>query len=126
MKDFIIKPGSPLRKLFPLVRKLRGWAWKFHDRTGIRLVISGGRVKFMDVELEFPENVALTYTTPLFWNGPEAYEAPTSRTIALLARMSAAARLHAREKFSSRTVNGRMREFYAEAVAQHQPHIAAR
>ena len=88
MKDLLIKPGSPLRKLFPLVRKLRGWAWKFHDRTGIRLVISGGRVKFMDVELEFPENVALTYTTPLFWNGPEAYEAPTSRTIALLAGKS--------------------------------------
>ena len=88
MKDLLIKPGSPLRKLFPLVQKLRGWAWKFHDRTGIRLIISGGKVRFMDAELEFPENVALTYTTPLFWNGPEAYEAPTSRTIALVAGKS--------------------------------------
>jgi FkbM family methyltransferase len=42
----------------------------------------------LDAELEFPENVALLYTTPLFWNGPDAYEAPTSRTIALLAGRS--------------------------------------
>jgi FkbM family methyltransferase len=88
MKNIITKPGSLWRELFPLVQKLRGWAWKFYDRTGIRLVISGGRVQFMDVELEFPENVALTYATPLFWNGPDAYEVPTSRTIALLASKS--------------------------------------
>ena len=85
MKDIIIGPNSPLRSLFPLVRKLRHWAWKFQDRTAIRLVISGGRVQFMDAELEFPQQVGLHYTTPLLWNGPDAYESATSRTIALLA-----------------------------------------
>lgn len=88
MKNIIVKPGSLWRELFPLIQKLRGWAWKFHDRTGIRFVISGGKIRLMDADLEFPENVALTYTTPLFWNGPDAYEAPTSRTIALLASKS--------------------------------------
>lgn len=88
MKNIVVQPGSLWREFLPLIRKLRGWAWKFHDRTGIRFVISGGKVTFMDAELEFPENVALTYTTPLFWSGPEAYEAPTSRTIALLAGKS--------------------------------------
>ena len=88
MKNIIIPTRSPLRKLFPLVRKLRGWAWKFHDRIGIRLVISGGKIQFMDAALEFPETVALAYSTLLFWNGPEAYESPTSRTIALLAGRS--------------------------------------
>ena len=39
---------------------------------------------------------------------------------ALLARMSAAARIHVQKNFSGRAVNGRMREFYSEAVAQHQ------
>jgi FkbM family methyltransferase len=86
MKNIFIKPGSPLRKLFPAVRTLRYWAWKFHDRTGIRLVISGGKVQFLDAELNFPENVGLTYATPLFWNGPDAYEGPTSRAIARLVR----------------------------------------
>jgi|GEM_PF-1573245 len=84
MKDLFIKPTSPLRNLFPLVRKLRHWAWKFHDRTGIRLVISGGPVRFMDAELVFPEKVGLIYATPLFWNGPDTYEAPTSQTLARL------------------------------------------
>lgn len=88
MKDIIVKPGSLWREFFPLIRKLRGWAWKFHDRTGLRFVISGGKIRFLDAELEFPENVALLYTTPLFWNGPDAYEAPTSRAIALLAGRS--------------------------------------
>jgi FkbM family methyltransferase len=88
MRNLYIKPGSPLRKFFPLIRKLRHWAWKFHDRTGLRLVISGGRVQFMDVELIFPENVGLTYSTPLFWNGPDIYELPTSRTLALLVSRS--------------------------------------
>lgn len=88
MKNIIVKPGSLWRELFPLIQKLRGWAWKFHDRTGIRFVISGGKIRLMDADLEFPENVALTYTTPLFWNGPDAYEAPTSRTLALLAGKS--------------------------------------
>jgi FkbM family methyltransferase len=32
--------------------------------------------------------VALNYTTPLYWHGPEAYEPATSRTIALLAGRS--------------------------------------
>ena len=89
MKNLIVKPGSPLRILFPLVKKMRRWAQKFQARTGERLVVSGGKVLFMDAELMFPENVALTYATPLFWNGPEAYEAPTSRAIALLAGQSA-------------------------------------
>jgi FkbM family methyltransferase len=84
MKDIIVKPGSLWRELFPLIQKLRGWAWKFHDRTGIRFVISGGKIRFMDAELEFPENVALTYTTPLFWNGPEAYDIHTDRALTAL------------------------------------------
>lgn len=88
MKDIFINPKSPLRGLFPMVRRLRHWAWKFHDRAAIRLVISGGRVRFMDAELEFPERVGLLYSTPLFWNGPDAYESATSRTIALLAGRS--------------------------------------
>ena len=88
MKDIFIKPGSPLRKLFPMVRTLRYWAWKFHDRAGLRLVISGGKVRFLDAELNFPEKVGVIYSTMLFWNGPEAYEAPTSRTLALLIKHS--------------------------------------
>jgi len=84
MKDILVTPGSPLRKLFPAVRTLRSWAWKFHNRTGIRLVISGGWVGFLDAELNFPEKVGLLYSTPLFWNGPDAYEAATSRTISRL------------------------------------------
>ncbi len=88
MKNRIVQPGSPLRKLFPLAKKLRHAAKKFYDRTGERLVVSGGKIQFMDAELVFPENVALTYTTPLFWSGPDAYEAPTSRAIALLASRS--------------------------------------
>ena len=88
MKNRIVQPGSPLRKLFPLVKKLRRGAKKFYDRTGERFVVSGGKITFMDAELAFPENVGLTYATPLFWSGPEAYEAPNSRTIALLASRS--------------------------------------
>lgn len=38
----------------------------------------------MDAELIFPERVGLAYSTPLFWNGPDAYEAPTSRAISAL------------------------------------------
>jgi glycosyltransferase involved in cell wall biosynthesis len=41
------------------------------------------------------------------------------RDRALLARMSAAARAHAREKFSMAAIHARMRQFYAEAVEQH-------
>ena len=88
MNNRIVKPGSPLRKFFPLIKKLRHWAKKFHDRSGERFVVSGGKISFMDAELVFPENVAMTYTTPLFWSGPDAYEAPTSRAIALLASRS--------------------------------------
>ena len=88
MKNIIFKPGSPLRMLVPLLQKLRGWAGRFHGRTGVRFVISGGKTRFMDAEINFPEDVGLTYLTPLFWDGPEAYEAPTSRTIALLAGKS--------------------------------------
>lgn len=71
-----------------MVHKLRNWAWKFHDRTAIRLVINGGKIQFMDAELEFPETVGLHYSTPLFWNGPDAYENQTSRTIGLFAGKS--------------------------------------
>jgi glycosyltransferase involved in cell wall biosynthesis len=39
---------------------------------------------------------------------------------ALLARMSAAARVHARKSFSMEVIHERMRRFYAEAVAQRQ------
>lgn len=88
MKDIIASPGSLWRKLFPLVRKLRGAASKFHHRTGVRFVPSGGKIRFMDADLEFPEQVALTYSALLYWDGPEAYEAPTSRAIALLAGKS--------------------------------------
>ncbi len=84
MRNVFSKPGSPLRKFFPLVRKLRYWAWKFHDRTGIRLVISGGPVRFLDAELIFPEGVGFVYATNLFWNGPDAYETATSRVLARL------------------------------------------
>lgn len=41
------------------------------------------------------------------------------RDRALLARMSAAARSHARQNFSMPVVNARMRQFYAEAVTEH-------
>lgn len=85
MRNIIVKPGSLWRKLFPLVQKTRQWSWKYYDRMGIRLVISGGKIHFLDAELEFPEQVGLNYSTPLFWNGPDAYESATSRTIALLA-----------------------------------------
>jgi FkbM family methyltransferase len=88
MKDIFIGSGSPLRELLPVVRRLRHWAGKFQDRTAIRLVINGGKVKFMDAELEFPEQVGLHYSTPLYWGGAEAYEAPTSRALALLAGRS--------------------------------------
>jgi FkbM family methyltransferase len=84
MRNLFVKSGSPLRGFFPLVRKTRHWAWKYHDRMAQRLVISGGEVRFMDAVLSFPESVGLTYSTPLFWNGPEAYEGPTSRTLATL------------------------------------------
>jgi FkbM family methyltransferase len=85
VKNIIIKPGSPLRKLFPLVRKTRSWCWKYHDRAAIRLVISGGQIPFLDTTLNFPEGVGLNYSTPLFWNGSDVYEVATTRTIALLA-----------------------------------------
>ena len=85
MRNFVIQPGSLLRNFFPLIRKLRFLAWKFNDRVGVRLVISGGKARFLDADLEFPEGVGLQYTTPLFWNGPNAYEGSTSRTLAFLA-----------------------------------------
>jgi FkbM family methyltransferase len=88
MRNYLIKSRSPARKLLPLVRKLRRWAWKFQDRTAQRLVISGGPVRLLDAELNFPEGVGLTYSTPLFWEGPDAYELTTSRAIALLAGRS--------------------------------------
>jgi FkbM family methyltransferase len=47
-------------------------------------MISGGRIRFLDVTLTFPENVGLGYATSLFWDGSGAYEADTSRLIASL------------------------------------------
>ena len=88
MKNILVKPDSWVRFFFPLIHKARYWAWKFYDRVGIRLVICGGKVRFMDVVLNFPENVGMLYSTPLFWNGPKAYEEPTSRTIISLAGQS--------------------------------------
>jgi FkbM family methyltransferase len=84
MKNIIIKHDSLLRHLFPLVRKTRRWCWKYHDRMGIRLVISGGEVSFLDAVLNFPEGVGLLYSTELYWNGPRAYETATSELLALL------------------------------------------
>jgi FkbM family methyltransferase len=88
MRDIFIRAKSPLHGILPLLQKLRHGAWKFQDRLGVRLVINGGTVKFMDVELEFPEGVGLHYSTPLYWNGPDAYECQTSRAISLLAGKS--------------------------------------
>ena len=90
MKNIHVKPDAFLRHFFPLVRKTRQWSWKYFDRMGVRLVISGGPVPFMDAVLQFPEEVGLIYSTALFWNGPEAYEAPTSRLLALLISRSRA------------------------------------
>jgi len=84
MRYITITPDSPLRRLSPLIQKTRYWGWKYNDRVGIRFLISGGKVKLMDAELNFPEGVGLAYSTPLFWNGPEAYETLTSRTLATL------------------------------------------
>jgi FkbM family methyltransferase len=84
MKNIFVKSGSWLRRSLPLAQKTRSWCWKYFDRTALRLVISGGRIPFMDTVLNFPEGVGLTYSTPLFWNGPEAYETSTSRVLTLL------------------------------------------
>lgn len=84
MKPVIVKKYSLLRRLFPLVRKVRSWSLKIYDRAGERLVIDGGRASFLDAELEFPEGEGLDYSTRLFWNGPCAYESDTSRLIATL------------------------------------------
>lgn len=84
MKPILVKNHSPLRRLFPLLRKMRAFSRKFYDRTGERLLIGGGKIPFMDAELEFPEGSGFEYSTPLFWNGPCTYEAETSRLIAAL------------------------------------------
>jgi FkbM family methyltransferase len=84
MKNILIGSKSPWRPFLRLVQKSRRAAWKYYDRTGCRLVINGGKIQFLDASLSFPENVGVTYATPLFWNGPDAYEADTSRLIALL------------------------------------------
>jgi len=42
----------------------------------------------MDIELNFAEGVGLNYATPLYWNGPDAYENATSRALAMLAGRS--------------------------------------
>lgn len=84
MRNIIIKPDSWLRGALPLVQKTRRWCWKYCDRVALRLVISGGRIRFMDSDLNFPEEVGLIYSTPLYWYGAEAYEAPTSQALAVL------------------------------------------
>lgn len=84
MKPIFIKDPSALKRLLPLVQKTRRWSWKYFERMGQRLVIDGGRVFFLDAELMFPEHGGYEYTTPLFWNGPDAYEVDTSRLIASL------------------------------------------
>lgn len=84
MRNIIVQPDSFWRISFPLLARIRAWAWKIYDRIALRFVVSGGEIEFMEARLRFPEGVALTYSTPLFWSGPDAYEAPTSRTLALL------------------------------------------
>ncbi len=86
MKNIVAKPSSPVRMFFPLIQKIRRGYARFTDRIARRLVISGGRIRFLDADLNFPEDVALVYSTTLFWDGPEAYEQATSRAIALLAQ----------------------------------------
>jgi FkbM family methyltransferase len=88
MKKIIVNPASPWRAALPLLQKIRRGYAKLTDRLGKRLIISGGRIGFLDTELNFPEGVALLYSTSLFWEGPLAYELATSRAIALLARHS--------------------------------------
>lgn len=88
MKSHIIRPNSPWRWFLPLVQKIRHSHRRFTERICHRLIISGGRIRFLDVELNFPEEVAVLYSTSLFWEGPEAYELATSRAIALLAGRS--------------------------------------
>jgi FkbM family methyltransferase len=84
MKNILIRKTSLLRKLIPFVKQIRIMLFKLHDRLGKRLVISGGKIQFMDRFLDFPEGVGMTYSTPLFWDGPEAYEPITSRTLDIL------------------------------------------
>lgn len=84
MKNIFVHQNSPLRKAIPFIQKTRQWAFKYNARVGERLVVSGGRIQFMDAELNFPEDIGMTYSTPLLWNGPYAYEEVTSRTIAQL------------------------------------------
>ena len=74
MKPVFLKPGSPLRRIVPAIQQLRKLAAKFDDRAAKRLMISGGPVPFLDANLMFPENAGLIYSTPLFWDGGEAYE----------------------------------------------------
>lgn len=74
--------------VLPLVQKIRRAHGRFTERISQRMIISGGRIRFLDVNLNFPEEVAVLYSTPLFWEGPEAYELATSRTIAQLAGRS--------------------------------------
>ena len=88
MKSHILQSTSPWRRVLPLVQKIRRGYGRFTERICHRLIISGGRIRFLDVELNFPEGVAVLYSTRLFWEGPEAYELANSRTIALLASRS--------------------------------------
>ena len=88
MKNIIVNLASPWRAGLPLLQKIRRGYARLTDRLGKKLVISGGRIGFLDTTLNFPEGVALLYSTGLYWGGPLAYEPATSRAIALLARHS--------------------------------------
>jgi FkbM family methyltransferase len=84
MRNIIVEPNSFWRIFIPLFGRIRQWCWKGYDRIAQRFILSGGEIPFLDATLNFPLGVAMTYSTPLFWNGPEAYEGPTSRTLATL------------------------------------------
>jgi FkbM family methyltransferase len=88
MKNIVVEPSSLWRSVFPLLRRFRNLCWKAHDRIARRFVVSGGDIPFMDAALQFPPGVAMAYATPLLWDGPDAYEAPTSRTLAALVARS--------------------------------------
>jgi FkbM family methyltransferase len=84
MKNIIVNTNSWLRQFLSAIQNTRRWSQKYFDRVGRRLVISGGPVGFLDQKLVFPENVGLTYSTPLFWDGPQAYEPVTSQMLTTL------------------------------------------
>jgi len=65
MKNVIIKLNSRLRRFLPLAQKTGLWGRKYCERLGIRLVVSGGRIRFLDAELNFLENAAFKMVSAL-------------------------------------------------------------